>query len=354
MKFGVIPGNLLERLAIAAGKVPIPLLDSLYGPIKARALLTAVRLDLFAVIGTGWHSAASLAPQISADPAALDLLLRTLVFAGYLRQDGEQYALSKLARRSFLPQCNLPMTGLVRWNHWMWDMVAHMEDTIRTGHGVDYHASLQDPAGWAAYQRGMFEIARLNAPVVAKLIPVPRGATRLLDLAGSHGLFGAAVCRRHPGLRATVLDLPPAIEPAQALAREARIEDVVEHRAGDLLQDDLGQGWNVALLCNILHHFMPDGIARLLQRVHAALAPDATLAIWEIERPKAGSKAGDGDGAALFFRVTSTAGTYHGEDYSGWLQAAGFRAVRTRRPALSPGSVLVTAMRGPHERPPTR
>lgn len=345
MKFGVIPGNLLERLAIAAGRVPIPLLDSLYGPLKARALLTAVRLGLFEAMGTGWHSAAALAPQLQADPAALDLLLRTLVFAGYLRQDGDRVALSKLAQRSFLPQGGLPMTGLVRWNYWMWDMVAHMEDTIRTGHGVDYHTTLQDPEGWAAYQRGMFEIARLNAPVVAKMIPVPRGATRLLDLAGSHGLFGAAVCRRHPDLRATVLDLPQAVETARALAREAGVEDVVEHRAGDLLQDDLGQGWNVVLLCNILHHFVPDDIARLLKRVHAALTPNATVAIWEIERPKPGSKATDGDGAALFFRVTSTAGTYHGDEYAGWLQAAGFRAVRTRRPALSPGSVLVTAMR---------
>lgn len=345
MKFGVIPSNLFERLAIALGKVPIPLLDSLYGPIKARALLTAVRLGVFEAIGTGSQSAAALAPRLNADASALDLLLRTLVFAGYLRQDRDGYVLSKLARRSFLPGGELPMTGAVRWNHWMWDMVAHMEETIRTGHGVDYHKSLQDPEGWAAYQRGMFEIARLDAPLVAKRIPVPRGAARVLDLAGSHGLFGAALCRRHPGLRATVLDLPQALEPARALAREAHVDDVVEHRAGDLLQGELGVGWDVVLLCNILHHFVSGDIERILQRVHAAAADGATVAIWEIERPKAGSKATDGDGAALFFRVTSTAGTYHAGEYAAWLRAAGFGGLRIRRPTLSPGSVLVTAVR---------
>ena len=41
-----------------------------------------------------------------------------------------------------------------------------------------------------------------------KRMPVPDGARDMLDIGGSHGYLSVAVCRRHPELRATVLDLP--------------------------------------------------------------------------------------------------------------------------------------------------
>jgi hypothetical protein len=345
MKYGAIATNPFERLALGLGKVPLPLIDSVYGPIKARALLTGVQLGVFEAMRDGWHTPEALAATLQLDANTLELLLRVLAYSDYLEQDGDRYALAAAARRSLVRGSPMDLTGCVAWNKWMWDMIGALESVVRTGRGVDYHATLEDPAAWAAYQRGMLEIARLDAPVVTKHVPVPPGATRLLDLAGSHGFFGAALCRRHAGLRATVLDLPGAIEPARALAREAGIDDVVEHRAGDLLTDDLGHDWNVVLLNNILHHFEPETIAAITRRVHAALGAGGSVAIWDLERPRRGSKPTEGDGAALFFRITSTAGCYHGDEYAGWLEQAGFTKVRVQRPALSPGNILVTAMR---------
>jgi hypothetical protein len=70
---------------------------------------------------------------------------------------------------------------------------------------------------------------------------------------------------------------------------------------------------------------------------------DATVAIWELETTDPESSPSAGDGAALFFRLTSTALCYSGKEYSRWLREAGFRNVRVIRPKLSrPGYVLVT------------
>ncbi|HRC87506.1 MAG TPA: methyltransferase, partial [Thermoanaerobaculia bacterium] len=113
------------------------------------------------------------------------------------------------------------------------------------------------------------------------------------------------------------------------------------HRAGDLTSADLGGGWDVALLFNILHHFKPQPIQEILARVFSALSPAGTAAIWEIEVPEADSKPTDGDGAALFFRLTSTAACYRAAEYQAWLQDAGFRRVRVVRPLTTPGNVLV-------------
>jgi hypothetical protein len=77
--------------------------------------------------------------------------------------------------------------------------------------------------------------------------------------------------------------------------------------------------------------------------VHAATKAGGTIAIWEIERPRREARPGEGDGIALFFALTSSAGAYSGDEYARWLTQAGFMHVRCVRPRLSPGNVLVHA-----------
>jgi hypothetical protein len=346
MKYGAIPENLFERLALAAGKVPLPVLDAIYSLMKARCLMAGVRLGVFEALRGGPQTAAEVAAARGLDTECAGLLLRMLTFSDYVDQKGDRFALSKLGRSSMVKGAPTEMWGYVEWNYTQWDFVAHLEDLVRTGRGLEFHQTMTAPWQWADYQRGMLEIARFVAPILAARVPVRQGARRLLDVAGSHGLLGAAICRRHPPMRSVVLDLPQAVESARELAREEGIADLVEHRAGDLHTTDFETDNDVVLLSNILHHFQPDACRAILRRAHASLAPSGTVAIWEIERPKSTSPVGAGDGAALFFRLTSTASCYSGDEYAGWLAAAGFTKIRIQRPALSPGSVLVTGRKG--------
>lgn len=345
MQYGAIPTSIAERVALAAGLVPIPVLDTLFGMLKARAIMAGVRLGIFEALGRDAHTAASLASALRLDAACLEMLLRTLAYCGYIDADGDRYALSALGRKSMVASAPRSLTGFVEWNYTQWDFAEHLEALVQTGQGLDFHTSLVDEAAWGHYQRAMLEMSRFDAPVLARHVPVRSGATKLLDLAGSHGLLGAAICRKHPPLRSTVLDLPAAIPHARDLARGEGLAALVEHRAGDILADELGSGWDVALLSNILHHFQPAHIAQVVGRVHDALAPEGTIAIWELERPDRRAKPGEGDGVALFFRLTSTAGAYSGDEYAAWLEAAGFHRIKVLRPKLSPGNVLVHARR---------
>ncbi len=344
MRYGVIPTTLLERLALALGKVPVPVLDTVFSLIKARSVMAAVRLGVFEAMRVGEHTAPGIAKTLALDEECLDMLLRTLVLTDYLEQRGERYALSKLAKRTMVSQGEAPLTGYLLWNYTQWNFFEHLEELVRTGKGVDFHETIEDRGAWGHYQQGMLELARLDAPVLAAKAPVPRGARRLLDVAGSHGLLGAAICRKHPPLRSTVIDLPRAIEHARVLAESEGIADLVEHRAGDLLSDEFGSDYDVVLLAKILHHFTPDRNLEILQKARRALANGGTVAIWEMERPKRTSAVTAGDGVALFFRLTSTAGAYHGDEYKEWLESAGFRRVRIQRPIVSPGAVLVTGV----------
>jgi 2-polyprenyl-3-methyl-5-hydroxy-6-metoxy-1,4-benzoquinol methylase len=204
---------------------------------------------------------------------------------------------------------------------------------------------MTDPEAWGHYQKAMLEVARFDAPILARHVPVRKGAARLLDLAGSHGLMGATIARRHPPMRSTVLDLPAAIDHARRLAEREGHGDIVDYRAGDLVKDDLGTGWDVVLLSNILHHFTPDRVGRILGRAHEALAPGGTVAVWELERPSRTKPPSEGDGVALFFRLTSSAAAYSGDEYAQWMKDAGCTRIRIVRPRLRPGTVLVHARR---------
>ena len=350
MQYGAIPESLAERLALAAGLVPVPLIDVMFGMLKSRCVMAGVKLGIFEALVSTPHTVTSLSATLELDPPSLELLLRSLVFAGYLEVTGEHFRLSAMSQKCMVRGASRELTGFVLWNYTQWEYTEHLETMLRTGQGVDFHATLRDEEAWGHYQKGMLESARFNAPVLARHVPVPRGATKLLDLGGSHGLMGAAICRKHPPLHSLVIDLPPALTHARLLAQREGIADVVDHRAGDLLSDPLDREADVVLLCNILHHFSPAQVQLLLARVHAALKTDGTVAIWELERPTRDSKPTSGDAVALFFKLTSTASAYAGGQYKEWLTGAAFERVKIVRPRLSPGSVIVHARKPVHNR----
>ena len=342
MNVGIFPETLLERVALWLGLVPVPVMDLVFGPLKARILMAGVRLGVFEALRDRPRAAADLASALSLDPAGLEFLLGALAHVQYLERREGRYRLSSLARRTMVAGAPMELTAYARWNETQWRYLEELDRMVRTGRGVDFHGTLEDPEAWGHYQRAMFELARLDAPTLVRFVPIGAGATRLIDLGGAHGFLGAAICRRHPPMRSTVIDLPQALEHARALANEGGYADLVNYRASDLLSDPFEES-DAALLSNVLHHLSPEQVISVLARVRAALRPGGTVAIWELEAPRRENAVGHGAFAALFFRLTSTSDGYHGTQYASWLSAAGFSRIRVLRPRRSPARVLVLA-----------
>ena len=346
MRHKIVPESLAERLALWIGKVPLPLVDTIFPLVKARSLMAAERLGVFEALREEPLPPAVLASRLSLDEGSLRLLLRVLSASGYLVERGGRWQLAPVARRTVIRGGTLESFGYLRFNYAQWGFLEHLEELLRTGRGLDIHGSMKDIQDWENYQRAMLEMARSHAPILARHVPVRPGASLLVDLAGSHGLLGAAICRRHPPLRSRVLELPVALEPARRLADEERIDDVVEHAPGDLRRDELGSGTDVILLANILHHLSPEENLDLLRRARRALVPGGTLAIWDIERRPEGAPAELGrDASALFFRLTSASRCFSAADFREWLSATGFAPARSFRSPVAPLHLLIHASR---------
>ena len=124
---------------------------------------------------------------------------------------------------------------------------------------------------------------------VARMIPT-RNPKRMLDLAGGHGGYAIAMCRRHSNLAVTIVELEGAARIGRDIVREQDMEDRIEFLVGDMFTTDLGAGYDVATAFQILHHFDEDVNVELLTRAHEALRDGGTIAILEQERPPTGER----------------------------------------------------------------
>lgn len=344
MRYGSQATNVGEWVAFRLGKVPVPILDLLLGPLQSRALIAAGNAGVFERLALGSAHVEALAKELALDAECLRLVLRVLRAMGYveLRQD-HTWELSALAKRHFGGGAPEPYEDFVAYGPPQWNMIEKLDLVLASGKGIDFH-DLHTKEEWAAYQAAMFENARAFSWFVVDHLPVPKNAKTCLDIAGSHGWVSAELCRRHHGLRATVLDRPEAIATARGIAERHGYSHLVTHREGDLRRDDLGSNLDVALLCNILHHFPATENVETLKRVRKAMKPGGSVGIFEIETPDDDAPANAaGDAFALYFRITSTSTCFRGADYVKWLEAAGFREARIVRSVRMPSRMLVVA-----------
>ena len=113
---------------------------------------------------------------------------------------------------------------------------------------------------------------------------------------------------------------------------------------GDLLEADLGSGYQVAVLGQILHSEGEQRSRELLGKVAASLSPGGTIAIAEIVPDEERT----GPAHALIFAVNMLVHTEKGDTFtygeiSDWLEAAGFADIRQlEAPGPSP---LILAQR---------
>jgi SAM-dependent methyltransferase len=324
MRIGAIPETMLERLAIRLGLAPTPLIDTSGTFILARMVIAATQLGFFEALAARSLTAAELAAACGTHAGATQQLLQTLVRSGYLLAQSDRYALAPLSRAWLLKSSPTSLHDAILFAAIEWDWMNHLSEFIRSGAPLDFHATMA-PEHWALYQRAMRALANIGAPEVARRLPVPPGARAMLDIGGSHGYYSVLLCRRHPGLRATILDLPAAIEHAAPLLAQEHIGDRVIHQPGNALADDLGtETYDLVLIAQLVHHFDSTQNRDLVYRAARALRPGGHLAILEAIHVPA-SKAG-GQLAALlnlYFAFTSRSGIWARDEIVAWQRDAG-------------------------------
>ncbi|MFI6482021.1 methyltransferase [Nonomuraea sp. NPDC050663] len=288
----------------------MPLESDLVGAMALQAVAAGVRLGLFEALSAEPSAGPSAEPR-SAERLALDLgvpgegLSRLLAFLE---------ATGNLERADGGYRCTAQLDVMLVWQAILGELWADLAHAVRKDEPRgDFYSWLggrpEVSARFQALQKGM---ASGLADQVVALVELPGGPLRLLDLGGGHGEYSAAFCRAHPGLTATVVDLP---QPVRHTHRR------IEWRVGDLRHDPLGAGHDVVLLCNVLHGFPAGQAAGIVAR--AAVAGERVVVVE--------SRAGAGAFAAGFdlnLWHTQGGGLPTASQLADWLRAAGCDRVK--------------------------
>lgn len=306
--------------------------------MPSRCILTALELDVFSAVAQG-ATAPQVAEKINASFRGTAILLNALVSIGLLIKNGEEFRNTPDAARYLVRESNdSHRDGLLHTAN-LWYRWSTLTEAVRLGSRVPLE--LARSAAWSVnFIAGMQRNARQRAPHLVRALG-SRGVRRILDLGGGSGAYSIAFAHASPQVHCDILDLAQIVPLTSEYIAQAGVEKQVTVRAGDMLYDDLGSGYDLVLLNAICHMFRREQNRHLFRRARQALAPGGRLAVQDfiLQPDKAGPQ------QAALFSVNMLVGTEAGAcwteaEYAGWMQEAGFTSVeRIRLPG--PASLMV-------------
>jgi SAM-dependent methyltransferase len=328
---------------VSAPPEPDPFVHTFTNLVAARAVIGATEIGVFDALAEAEATPAELAQRLELDPLGAETLATTLVALGYLeRAGGGRLRNGETAGRllvSSSPESIATFVGAQGDLHW--EILTMLPEAVRHGRAYAMHEERRDPERWEAYIRGLFEISRAEHDANAALVPLAEAAT-LVDVAGGHGGFAMAMCRRHPGLAATVVDLPPSAAVGRSIVEEQGYSGRIEFREGDVFELGLGEDLDVVSAFNLIHHLPEERDRELVRMARAALRPGGWLVIGDSERPDPDEPVSQhGALSSLLFYTWSHSRNFGRAEVAGWLEEADFAEVSVHRNERSPWRMVV-------------
>jgi hypothetical protein len=271
---------------------------------QSRVLDVAARLDLATVLADGPSSAADLAGKVGADPQALLRLLRMLAAMGVFDEVAPgTYRNNQLsdALRTDRPNNVRAMVLMHNSPEMSRPWFEQLEHGIRTGevtfrlqHGQDLYDYMDTHAEFdALFAQAMDQVEALTGDSFATGFDWT-AFDRIIDVGGSKGAKSMAILKRHPHLRAVVVDRAQTIQNAASFWRDRQGAGVADGLArmrfevGDVLASVpvATSSKDAYLLSAVLHGFDDDTCVQALRTVAAAAAVQgACIVLLEMVMP---------------------------------------------------------------------
>ena len=253
-------------------------------------LLTAavVQFDVGTALSDGPLAYDELCRRLElADRPATVLLtaLRSIVLIDVDAQG--RIGLTEYGREKLDPNSPFHLRGYIGLGGFSAD-VQHMVDCLRNDrpagsvsfvfHEQGPPSALDDPHTADVLTRAMADRARNIAPLLADQLDLS-DARCLVDVGGGHGLYSLELLKKHPDLKAIVIDRAPALAVAKEYAEEFGLSDRVELSCGDIHAMVLPPQMDAVLMANILHDYNANDAQALVTRFAKALPPGGRLMI---------------------------------------------------------------------------
>lgn len=299
---------------------------------SSRVLITANNYRIFDCLEHP-KSAGRVSGETGTDKRAMEILLDALVGLGLLRKQENRYKNTKAASRFLVSGSPYYQGEIIRHIDGLWDRWSDLDRIVKTG------KPSQRARNHRAFILGMHNIAVTKAKEVVSGVGL-RGVKRVLDLGSGPGTYSMEIA--DSGVEVTLFDLPETIKIARDVVSRSRANrKKIRFMDGDFLRDDIGSGYDLILISQIVHMFSGKLNMTLLRKCRKALNANGRVVVHEFFINEARTMPPWSSLFAVNMLVSTEGGrTYSPVDIKNWFLKTGFRSVRKK---IVVDGVLVSA-----------
>jgi 2-polyprenyl-3-methyl-5-hydroxy-6-metoxy-1,4-benzoquinol methylase len=287
----------------------------------SRIILTANNFRIFDHLVSPGKTAQALTKKISADERATELLLDSLVAIGLLQKSKDLYKNSPLTSRYLISGKPEYQGDILRHYSNLWDNWSGLDTVLKTG------KPNRKSHDHEAFILGMHNLALLKVKKVLAHLDL-KGVKRVLDLGGGPGTYSMALAIK--GKEVTIMDFPETLKIAKRLFDKAGISKKITLLSGDFMSDEMGRGYDLIFISQILHAYDDEGCISLLKKCFQSLNPGGRVVVQEFTLDESKTSPFHGAIFAINMLVNTPGGrTYTPKEMSSWMKKTGFRDIKT-------------------------
>ncbi len=274
-------------------------------------LHAAVKLDIFTIIANRRLKSQDVAEVLDGNQRGVEMLLNALSAMELLEKNENTYSNTPLSLAFLVKNSSRYMGHIILHHYHLVDSWNRLDVAVRTGRPVRGSTSHTDEEKRESFLMGMFNLAMNLAPVLVPKIDLSN-RHHLLDLGGGPGTYSIHFCLNHPQLKATVYDLPTTRPFAEKTVAKFNLQDRINFKNVDYLEEDIEGIFDVAWLSHILHGESFEDARKIVRKAVSAIEPGGLIIIHEFIL----NNTMDGPLFPALFSLNMLLGTQGGQAYS--------------------------------------
>ena len=308
---------------------PILFFETAFAIQRTCSIRAAVDLEVFTAIKEGHNTTSALADRCHASERGLRMLVDYLVMLGFLTKSENTYALTQDSEVFLVKTSPAYLGGTLEFllSPTLFEGFCDLTEAVRKGGTTmpDQGTIAEEHPEWVTFARAMVPMMIGPAKWIAEHLATTGGTIgKVLDVAAGHGVFGVEIAKRFPDAEVTAVDWANVLTVARENAEAASLGDRYHTLAGSAFDVDLGEGYDLVLLTNFLHHFGIPECEDFLRKVRGSMAPGGRMITLEFVPNDDRVSPASADFALIMLVTTPAGDAYTFKEWDAMFQNAGF------------------------------
>ncbi len=310
---------------------------------SAKIILAANELGIFRLLAEKGLNAGEAAGALNLDAEACEMLLGALVGLKLLEHKRGRFYDAPDVKKYLGDDSDEGMSCILRHMNHLYESWGNLDAAVKKG-----RAKIKAPSKLLSDRNinrdficGMFEIGYPTARKFTEEVDLT-GVRKFADIGGGPAVYPIAIGKKYPDMNFVVADYPNTIKVARGyvkkygMSKRVKLVDCPFFEIDDLR---IGDGFDMALLSQVLHAAPDDKAKGLLKKVFGILRPGGKIIINENARNDDAYSPAPPLVFAINMLIQNAGRTFTVGELKGWLKEIGFRKIGARR--LHERSVLV-------------